>query len=60
MTGAAFPCACGKGLRSLEALRAHQAAIGCENAKKRKNRKSSRRLKAKHAEALRNTRKDEA
>lgn len=55
-SGAAFPCACGKPLRSLEALRAHQAALGCENAKKRKNRKSSARLKAKH----RNTRKDEA
>jgi len=55
MTSAAFPCGCGKGLRSLEALRAHQAALGCENAKKRKNRKSSRRLKAK----WRNKRKDE-
>lgn len=48
MVGTAFNCGCGKGLRSLEALRQHQSAIGCENAKKRKNRKSSKRLKAKH------------
>lgn len=43
--GAAFPCGCGKQLTSLAALHQHRAAMGCETAKQRKNRKSSTRLK---------------
>lgn len=32
----AFPCSCGKGLRSAEALKAHMLAMGCKNSRQRK------------------------
>lgn len=44
--GPAFPCTCGKGLRTAEALRAHMQAMGCRNGKKRKRAERQRKLRA--------------
>ena len=57
MSGTAYPCGCGKGFTSLAALHQHRAALGCETAKQRKNRKSSTRLKRKRNAALRAARR---
>lgn len=43
--GAAFPCSCGKELRSAEALKAHKLALGCKNATQRKRAARQRRLR---------------
>lgn len=41
----AFPCSCGKGLRSAEALKAHKLALGCKNSTQRKRAARQRRLR---------------
>lgn len=43
--GPAFPCTCGKGLRSAEALKAHKLAMGCKNSVQRKRAARQRRLR---------------
>jgi hypothetical protein len=41
----AFPCTCGKQLRSREALDAHKLALGCKNSRQRKRAARQRRLR---------------
>lgn len=41
----AFPCSCGKGLRSAEALKAHKRALGCRNSRQRKRAARQRSLR---------------
>jgi hypothetical protein len=55
----AYLCGCGKQLTSLSALHQHRTALGCETAKQRKNRKSSRRLKVKHRTTITPTQGDD-